>query len=150
MKTGTAIKERAGEVRGWVLYDGDCPVCARTVRNLEPLLNRRELRIAPLQAPWVVARLKLVPGERPSEMHFLTDDDRDFGGADAVVEIARHIWWAYPLVAVGKLPGVMRCLRMIYRYIAARRYCINDICKIPRHGKSEARHHRASAWFEMP
>lgn len=145
-----AIQERVGEVKGWVLYDGDCPVCGRTARYFEPLLNRRELRIAPLQAPWVIARLKLVPGERPNEMRFLTDDDRDFGGADAVVEIARHIWWAYPLVAVSKVPGAMRLLRIIYRRIAARRYCINGVCEIPRHRRRDARHHRVSALFEMP
>jgi hypothetical protein len=29
------------------------------------------------------------------------------GGAEAVVEIARKIWWGWPLVLAAKLPGVI-------------------------------------------
>ena len=66
------------------------------------------------------------------EMRLLLADGRDLGGADAVVEIARHIWWAWPLWLVSRVPGARAILRAIYRVIAANRHCIGGACKIPR------------------
>jgi hypothetical protein len=53
-----------------------------------------------------------------------------FGGAAAVVEIARRIWWAWPLWALSRLPGAMRQLQASYRWIARRRSCANDACAV--------------------
>jgi len=46
-------------VHGWVLYDAGCGVCARWVPFWAPTLRRLDLEIAPLQAPWVAARLEI-------------------------------------------------------------------------------------------
>ena len=53
-----------------------------------------------------------------------------FGGAAAVVEIARRIWWAWPLWALSRLPGAMRPMHATYRWIASRRSCANGACTI--------------------
>ena len=54
------------------------------------------------------------------------------GGADAILEIARRIWWGWPLFIFAELPGVKPMLRALYRIIAANRYCVNGACKVGR------------------
>ena len=54
------------------------------------------------------------------------------GGADAILEIARRIWWAWPLFALAKMPGIKPMLRAMYRHVAANRFCANGTCKIRR------------------
>ena len=36
------------EIRGWVLYDGDCVLCIGLARRFTPLLRRRGFVMAPL------------------------------------------------------------------------------------------------------
>ena len=80
--------------------------------------------------PWTQKRLGLKPGEPLVEMKLLTEDGQIYGGADALAQIARRIWWAWPLYAVSFLPGVKTLLRALYRQIAARRNRINAQCRI--------------------
>ena len=56
---------------------------------------------------------------------------RELGGADALVEIARRIWWAWPLFALAQLPGAMLVLRAGYRKFAANRHCLRGACRRP-------------------
>jgi alginate O-acetyltransferase complex protein AlgI len=63
-------------------------------------------------------------------MRVLLADGATSGGAEAVVEIARKIWWGWPLVLAAKLPGVMVLLRAIYRRIVANRYCAKGGCAV--------------------
>jgi len=65
-------------------------------------------------------------------MRLLLADGRSVGGADAVVEIARHVWWAWPLWLVSRFPGMRPVLRAVYRSIAANRHCVGGVCKVPR------------------
>ena len=44
------------------------------------------------------------------EMRVRLEDGAVFGGASAVMAIARHIWWAWPLWALSRLPGAMPLL----------------------------------------
>ena len=52
------------------------------------------------------------------------------GGADAILEIARRIWWGWPLFIFAKLPSIKPMLRALYRAIAANRYCASGSCKV--------------------
>jgi len=117
-------------IKGWVLYDGDCPLCTGAVRRFGPLLRTRGFEPRPLQAPWVGKQLGLSPEQLLIEMRLLLPDGRLYGGADALLQIARHYWWAWPLYLLGHLPGVKPLLRAIYRRIARNRYCLSDICGI--------------------
>jgi hypothetical protein len=74
------------------------------------------------------------------EMRFLTKAGGVFGGAEAVVQIARRTWWGWPLFALSRVPGVMRALRCLYRWIAGRRNCGDGVCD----GKQP---YRAVAWL---
>ena len=117
-------------VNGWVLYDGNCRMCKNMARRFQHLLARRRLELLPLQTPWVKARLGL-PGEQLlSEMRLLRPDGKYFGGADAVLEIGRYFWWAWPLQMIGRIPVVKQVLRVGYRWIARKRKCGNGNCEI--------------------
>jgi predicted DCC family thiol-disulfide oxidoreductase YuxK len=72
------------------------------------------------------------------ELRFLLADGSQFGGADAVLAVAREIWWARPLVWLSKLPGMTRLLREGYRWFAAHRSCTTahaNTCSLPREAK---------------
>ena len=126
----TAISERHvdKELKGWILYDGDCSLCRNGVARVEKLFTRRGFDFAPLQAPWVRLKFGLSKEDLLSEMRVLTADGKIFGGADAVIELARQVWWAWPLYAFSKLPGAKELLRVGYRRIAQRRHCQAGAC----------------------
>src|SRR5258708_16067523 len=80
--------------------------------------------MAPLQAPWVLKRLKLDPQTPLTEMRLLKANGDTIGGADAIVEVARQIWWGWPVFALSRIPGMMPLFRALYRGVAARRHCL--------------------------
>jgi predicted DCC family thiol-disulfide oxidoreductase YuxK len=106
---------------GWILYDAECALCRSWVGRCEKTLTLRGFDFAPLQSPWVRECFDLPEQEYFSKMRVLTRDGRDLTGADALVFIARHIWWVWPLYAISKLPGVLPLFRAIYDRIARSR-----------------------------
>ena len=110
--------------RGWILYDADCRMCRNMMRCFEKTFTSRRFVFAPIQT-------ELDPGERPTEMRVRTADGHTFGGADAVLFLARFVWWGRPLRWFAKLPGAKRLLHRIYREIASRRTCDNGACLLP-------------------
>jgi predicted DCC family thiol-disulfide oxidoreductase YuxK len=117
--------------RGWILYDGDCPSCTASARRFDRIFRRRGFLFLPLQTNWVIKRLDLEPGAPLQEMRVLTTDGRDLGGADAVIFLARQIWWARPVVALARLPGMHTLLDRAYRRIAVHRGCDHIRCNLP-------------------
>ncbi|HUK31137.1 MAG TPA: DUF393 domain-containing protein [Candidatus Acidoferrum sp.] len=123
--------------RGWLFYDRDCRFCTRTAMWLAPALTRRGIAIAPLQDPRVGSLLGLSREDLLVEMRVLLADGAahgrqinggqvagtQFGGADAVIALAREIWWARPFLWFSKLPGGMRVLDAGYRWVASHRKC---------------------------
>src|SRR5712672_2926535 len=118
--------------RGWLFYDAECGFCTRTARWLRPILARRGLAVAPLQDARVGVLLGLSKSELLRELRFLLADGRQAGGANAVLAVAREIWWARPLVWIGNIPGMMAVLRRGYRRVAARRSCAAMRCETQR------------------
>ena len=114
--------------RGWLFFDADCKFCTRIARWLAPILERRNLGVAPLQDPRVSALLGLTANELLREIRFLHCDGHHTGGADAVLDVSREIWWARPLVWFSKIPGMMRVLRAGYHWVAAQRSCVAEQC----------------------
>src|SRR5215470_18912609 len=91
----TDRKERSA--RGWLFFDAECRFCTRIARWLTPILRRRRIDVAPLQDPRVGALLAMSRRELLKELRFLTGDSSHAGGANAVLALAREIWWARPL-----------------------------------------------------
>lgn len=141
--------EPATPARGWVLYDGFCPVCLAAIHRWGPLLRRRGFLPVTLQTGWARQRLGLRPGELPGEMKLLLIDGPALGGVDALVAIGRTIWWAWPFAVLAALPGPDGLARALYRWIATNRQCLGDICSVP--GRPVRRRHPAATTFlEMP
>jgi len=118
--------------RGWILFDADCPFCVRLVAAAKSVLAPRGFAFLPLQTSWVRNVFAIPEAQLLSEMRVLLPNRKSFGGADAIVEIAKRIWWTWPLVAFAHLPGARPALRAAYRAIAARRSCRNGACAIQR------------------
>ena len=117
---------------GWVCYDGKCALCLRWVRRGERPLLRYGFGFAPLQTNWVRARLNLSETELLTEMRLLLPDRNVIGGADAVVALARYVWWLWPLWLASLVPGGMPIIRATYRHIARNRHCASGACEIPK------------------
>jgi predicted DCC family thiol-disulfide oxidoreductase YuxK len=113
-----------------VFYDADCRFCVDAARRFERVLARRRFELVPLQDPGAAARAGVPGHQLLAEMRLRLRDGKVFGGAAAVVEIARRIWWAWPLWAFSRLPGAMRPMHATYRWIARRRSCAIGGCTI--------------------
>jgi predicted DCC family thiol-disulfide oxidoreductase YuxK len=118
--------------RGWVCFDRDCSVCASLACRFRLPLEKRGFGLAALQDPRVQALLALPPQELLREMRVATGDGEIYGGAEAIVFLARQIWWAWPLFALARLPGASRILTACYRWFADRRTCACAACSISR------------------
>ena len=116
--------------RGWVFYDADCAFCTSLTRRLEPMLLRRGFHCAALQEPWVRIVLGLPREELLREIRVRTASGEVLGGADALVHLARHIWWAWPLYALARIPSPRDLMSAAYRAIAVRRHCQSSICEV--------------------
>ncbi len=109
--------------KGWLFYDADCGFCTRLARWLAPILARRRFAVAPLQDSRVGALLGMSLQELLRELRFLLSDGTQYGGADAILAVAREIWWARPLFWLSKIPGATALGHAGYRWIAAQRHC---------------------------
>jgi predicted DCC family thiol-disulfide oxidoreductase YuxK len=131
----TDRKERSA--RGWLFFDAECGFCTRIARWLAPILARRGLGVAPLQDPRVGALLGMTQRELLKELRFLLSDGTHYGGARAVVAVAREIWWGRPLVWLAALPGMMRVLNEGYQWVSAQRGCESAKCDVRMRGTEE-------------
>jgi predicted metal-dependent hydrolase/predicted DCC family thiol-disulfide oxidoreductase YuxK len=121
---------------GWIFYDGDCSFCVNSVRRFERMLKRSGFVPVQFQNSWACVRLDLKPDSELTEMIVLTLDGQKFGGADGIAQIARRIWWAWPLFVISQIPGIYFIFRAIYRRVAANRHCLGGACQIIRKEKS--------------
>ena len=109
--------------RGWLFFDAHCAFCTRIARLLAKPLRRRGLGLAPLQDPRVRALLGLSREELLQAIRFVSGDARQHSGADALLVLARELWWARPLVWISKIPGTMRWLHLGYNAVVKRSGC---------------------------
>ena len=123
-------------IRGWILYDGECRFCIAAANRFQQLFARRGFAFVPLQTTWVQRRLGLKPGAPLEEMRVLTARGDDFGGADAVLYLARQIWWLRPIGWLGTLPLLHSAIDFSYRWVAARRGCTHLNCNVSPHRRS--------------
>ena len=109
--------------RGWIFFDEDCGFCRDLALRFERAFAERRFYLEPLQRKWVQERLDLTREQPLEEMRVLTADGQIFGGVDAVVFLARQLWWATPFAALARFASVHLLLDRGYRWIAAYRSC---------------------------
>src|SRR5271154_2857159 len=119
---------KSRHARGWIFFDAECHFCTRIARWLAPIVPARGIALAPLQDPRVGQLLGLSGPPPLYEMRFMRGDGAVYGGGDAIVAVAREIWWAHPLVWLSKIPGMLDVLRGVYRWVAAQRSCAAAVC----------------------
>jgi predicted DCC family thiol-disulfide oxidoreductase YuxK len=112
---------------GRVFYDGDCAFCVGWARRIERTLRRNGIEVVPFDMSGIGTSSSFY-----DEMIVEFPNGRRQGGADAVVGLARYIWWLWPLWILAKMPGTKPVLREAYRFVAARRHCISGACRTSR------------------
>lgn len=117
--------------RGWIFYDAACSSCRDLAARFEGFFAARGFHFELLQREWVQQRLNLTKEEALKEMCVLTSAGQVFGGADAVIFLARQIWWATPLAWLARLPWAHALLHRLYRYVAAHRTCAINAAPTP-------------------
>jgi predicted DCC family thiol-disulfide oxidoreductase YuxK len=123
--------------RVWtVIYDGYCPLCIRTMTQLDALDGARRLRSVDLEREW--ARVEeLAPGvsrERMrEEMAVVTPEGKVLRGFFAAREVSRRLPALWALVPVLYAPGAEWVGTRVYAWVAAnraRRLCEGDSCAV--------------------
>jgi predicted DCC family thiol-disulfide oxidoreductase YuxK len=116
------VKTHTPEVRGWIGYDAECSLCRGWVRRWEPTLTPRGFVFIPLQDVFWRNRFSLPPGVIPDEMKLLLPDGALLGGAEAMVCLARAIWWLAPPAWLAWLPVFRWATVAGYRWVARHRH----------------------------
>ncbi|MGL6094369.1 MAG: thiol-disulfide oxidoreductase DCC family protein [Fimbriiglobus sp.] len=124
--------------RAVVLYDGQCPLCQRSVAILKKLdwlgrlafQNGRDTEHLPPSA------VPLVPQRLIEEMHLVTPDrQRVVAGFGAFRWMAWRLPLTLPLAPLAYLPGVPWFGNRIYRWVAKNRLnlvpCHDGGCRVP-------------------
>ncbi len=121
-----------------VLYDGECPLCLKSVELLKRFdwlkrldyVNVREADKVPARQP------PLEPKRLLEEMHLITPDGRRvYHGYEAFRWMAWRLplfCWLAPLMYIPGLPALGQ---RIYLWVAKNRYrlvpCHNGVCTLP-------------------
>ena len=116
--------------RGWLFYDEECVFCTRIARWVAGPLNKRGLGVAPMQDPRVGSLLGMTREELLRELRFLDQNGALYGGAKALLALAREIAWARPLIWVSRIPGMNAALDAAYRWVAVQRNCHSVECSV--------------------
>jgi predicted DCC family thiol-disulfide oxidoreductase YuxK len=128
----------------WTLvYDGYCPLCIRTMTQLDVLDGARRLRYVDLERESARAR-SVLPGvslaAMREEMAVVTPEGRVLRGFFAFREVSRRLPLLWVLVPLMYAPGAEWVGTRVYAWVArnrARRLCEGDACRV--HGV-HARH----------
>jgi predicted DCC family thiol-disulfide oxidoreductase YuxK len=139
--TEPALQSTAGEsaAKAVVLYDGQCPLCQRSVRLLKKMdwlkrLHYQDCRdtahLPPCKTPLEAEKLL-------EQMHVVTPDRAK---AHAGFSAFRWMAWRMPLTWVFApflyLPGARWAGNKLYLWVARNRYhlvpCKDGVCQLPR------------------
>jgi len=115
---------------GWVFFDRDCGVCIRLAQRFRNVLRKRGFGLAALQDPRAASLLAIPHEEILREMRVVTADGGRYGGAEAIIYLAGRIWWAWPLYAAARIPGIGPILDAGYRWFAEHRHCSARECEM--------------------
>lgn len=113
-----------------IFYDATCGLCTGTIGRWQKTLQRAGFALEPLQGDHARSVLHFSGNAIPDEMKLQTTQGDILGGVDALLHIARRIWWCWPIWMVAQVPGVKGIFGMIYRRIARRRHKLSGVCQI--------------------
>ena len=124
--------------KGIVLFDGQCPLCRRSVAILKKLdwLGRLHFQDARDVKNLPASEVPLDPKKMLEEMHLLTPDrKRAPAGFKAFRWIAWRLPLLMPLAPFLYIPGVPWIGNKVYLWIAKNRFrlvpCKDGVCHVP-------------------
>lgn len=133
------MKERKAKERqkkAVLIYDGNCPVCGKTVAWIKGNEKKGEFEMLPCQSETMKQRFPSI--ERAvcmQAMQLVLPDGAVLSGEKALPEILKRLRRYSPAAALFKLPGSEILSRAFYRWFANRRYHIAKLL-FPKKGKN--------------
>jgi predicted DCC family thiol-disulfide oxidoreductase YuxK len=118
-----------------VLFDGGCPLCRRTVRQLRALDWLGRLRF--VDGTKADLRERVAPGLSEAallvQMYVVDARGERYAGFESFLKIGTVVPLLWPFSLVGRLPGIRAIGHLIYRTVAANRVrrgrCTDDLCE---------------------
>ena len=144
------MKTNETGIRGTIGYDAHCPVCLSAMARWRAVFTVRGFAWVPLHEAFWRQRLGLAEGETAGELALELTGGRRLVGAEAVMWLARRVWWLWPLGFVGWLPGIRAITRAGYAWVARNRYCLGDVCTLPEVWHRVRKHHGTTSFLELP
>lgn len=120
-----------------LIYDGECPVCQKTVAWIRENMRRDAFEMLPCQSEEARERFPLVEQAVCMQaMQLILPDGEALGGEKALPEIFKRLKKYSPAAALFDLPGSEVLARSFYRWFAGNRYHIANVL-FPDKKKSE-------------
>ncbi len=89
---------------------------------MQTLTNDR-IPIQPWQhVPQQMTELSLTDEDGLTQVWFVDENGRLTGGAEAVNEVMKYVWWLRPLAYLYHIPGLKQLQNHAYRWVADNRY----------------------------
>ena len=111
-----------------LIYDGDCPVCAETIRWIRENERKDSFEMLPCQSGEVRKRFPLIePAACMQAMQLILPDGKILSGEKALPEILKRLKRYSPAAALFSLPGSEILSRSFYRWFADNRYYIAGV-----------------------
>ena len=122
----TSTQKRSG--RAVLIYDGECPVCRRTVAWIRENMRKDSFEMIPCQSGEVRKRFPYVEQAVCMQaMQLILPDGEVLSGEKALPEIVKRLKRFSPAAALFDLPGSDILSRSFYRWFADNRYHIANV-----------------------
>lgn len=119
-------KKRSGTAV--LIYDGECPVCQKTVAWIRENMRKDAFEMLSCQAEETRTRFPSVEqAVCMRAMQLILPDGQVLGGEKALPEIVKRLKRFSPAAAIFELPGSETLTRSFYRWFADNRYHIADV-----------------------
>jgi len=124
---------RIADPRLKVYYDGDCPLCLRTVIVVEHFDVRRAVRFLDLQthAASEPALAGLEQDALLKDLYAVDHLGSRYQGVDAYIQILKAMGYTRPLGWLLQMPGIYHLAHRIYRHVADSRFRCDSTCITP-------------------
>ena len=115
-------------VRAVIIYDGECPVCQKTVAWIRENMRKDSFELIPCQSEEARERFPFVEQAICMQaMQLILPDGKVLSGEKALPEILKRLKRYSPVATLFDLPGSEVLARSFYRWFANNRYHIANI-----------------------
>ena len=122
----TGAQKRSGPAV--LIYDGECPVCQKTVAWIRENMRKDAFEMIPCQSEEARTRFPSVKRAVCMQaMQLILPDGEVLGGEKALPEIVKRLKRFGPAAALFDLPGSEILSRSFYRWFADNRYHIANV-----------------------